>query len=158
MTKPKPYDELLSEIALAIEAGDKKDELAWKSELQSNYAVSEKQLEQELKRLIKSQAKTITERLNSFDDEVDTFFKDNCAIQPKDRIVYLRDKAKNLGLNLRDSEIRAKIWEARKRSKGLVTMLVPDMEIDAPQEVWLVEDLIMKSDPNLLIALSLIHI
>ena len=32
MTKPKPYDELLSEIALAIEAGDKKDELAWKSE------------------------------------------------------------------------------------------------------------------------------
>ena len=152
MTKPKPYDELLSEIALAIEAGDKKDELAWKSELQSNYAVSEKQLEQELKRLIKSQAKTITERLNSFDDEVDTFFKDNCAIQPKDRIVYLRDKAKNLGLNLRDSEIRAKIWEARKRSKGLVTMLVPDMEIDAPQEVWLVEDLIMKSDTNLLIA------
>ena len=152
MAKPKPYDELLSEIALAIEAGDKKDELAWKAELQSNYAVSEKQLEQELKRLIKSQAKTITERLNSFDDEVDTFFKDNCAIQPKDRIVYLRDKAKNLGLNLRDSEIRAKIWEARKRSKGLVTMLVPDMEIDAPQEVWLVEDLIMKSDTNLLIA------
>ena len=89
MTKPKPYDELLSEIALAIEAGDKKDELAWKSELQSNYAVSEKQLEQELKRLIKSQAKTITERLNSFDDEVDTFFKGDCEIQPKDRIVYL---------------------------------------------------------------------
>ena len=152
MAKPKPYDELLSEIALAIEAGDKNDELSWKAELQSNYVVSEKQLEQELKRLIKSQAKTITERLNSFDDEVDTFFKDNCAIQPKDRIVYLRDKAKNLGLNLRDTEIRAKIWEARKRSKGLVTMLVPDMEIDAPQEIWLVEDLIMKSDTNLLIA------
>ena len=152
MAKPKPYDELLSEIALAIEAGDKKDELAWKAELQSNYAVSEKQLEQELKRLIKSQAKTITERLNSFDDEVDTFFKGDCEIQPKDRIVYLRDKAKNLGLNLRDSEIRAKIWEGRKRSKGLVTMLAPDMEINAPQEVWLVEDLIMKSDTNLLIA------
>ena len=94
MAKPKPYDELLSEIALAIEAGDKKDELAWKAELQSNYAVSEKQLEQELKRLIKSQAKTITERLNSFDDEVDTFFKGDCEIQPKDRIVYLRGKSK----------------------------------------------------------------
>ena len=105
-----------------------------------------------LKRLIKSQAKTITERLISFDDEVDTFFKGDCEIQPKDRIVYLRDKAKNLGLNLRDTEIRAKIWEGRKRSKGLVTMLVPDMEIDAPQEIWLVEDLIMKSDTNLLIA------
>ena len=152
MAKPKPYDELLSEIALAIEAGDKKDELAWKAELQSNYAVSEKQLEQELKPLIKSQAKTITERLNSFEEEVDTFFKGDCEIQPKDRIVYLREKAKNLGLNLRDSEIRAKIWEGRKRSKGLVTMLAPDMEINAPQEVWLVEDLIMKSDTNLLIA------
>ena len=34
----------------------------------------------------KSEAKTITERLNSFDDEVDTFFKGNCEIQPKDRI------------------------------------------------------------------------
>ena len=100
----------------------------------------------------KREAKTITERLNSFDEEVDTFFKGNCEIQPKDRIVYLRDKAKNLGLNLRDSEIRAKIWEGRKRSKGLVTMLAPDMEINAPQEVWLVEDLIMKSDTNLLIA------
>ena len=152
MAKPKSYDELLSEIALAREAGDKNDELAWKAKLQSNYVVSEKQLEQELKSLIKSQAKTITESLNTFDDEVDTFFKGNCEIQPKDRIVYLRDKAKNLGLNLRDSEIRAKIWEGRKRSKGLVTMLAPDMEINAPQEVWLVEDLIMKSDTNLLIA------
>ena len=100
----------------------------------------------------KREAKTITERLISFDDEVDTVFKSDCEIQSKDRIVYLRDKAKNLGLNLRDSEIRAKIWEGRKRSKGLVTMLAPDMEINAPQEVWLVEDLIMKSDTNLLIA------
>ena len=100
----------------------------------------------------KREAKTITERLISFDDEVDTFFKSDCEIQSKDRIVYLRDKAKNLGLNLRDSEISAKIWEGRKRSKGLVTMLAPDMEINAPQEVWLVEDLIMKSDTNLLIA------
>ncbi len=100
----------------------------------------------------KREAKTITERLISFDDEVDTFFKSDCEIQSKDRIVYLRDKEKNLGLNLRDSEIRAKIWEGRKRSKGLVTMLAPDMEINAPQEVWLVEDLIMKSDTNLLIA------
>ena len=100
----------------------------------------------------KREAKTITERLISFDDEVDTFFKSDCEIQSKDRIVYLRDKAKNLGLNLRDSEIRAKIWEGRKRSNGLVTMLAPDMEINAPLEVWLVEDLIMKSDTNLLIA------
>ena len=152
MAKTKSYEELLSEIALAIEAGDKNDELSWRAVLHSNYVVTEKQLELELKGLRKSQAKTITERLTSFDDEVDTFFKDDCEIQPKDRLVYLRDKAKNLGLNLRDSEIRAKIWEGRKRSKGLVTMLVPDMEIDAPQEVWLVEDLIMKSDTNLLIA------
>ena len=40
MAKPKSYDELLSEIALAIEAGDKNDELSWKAELQSNYVVS----------------------------------------------------------------------------------------------------------------------
>ena len=152
MAKTKSYEELLSEIALAIEAGDKNDELSWKAVLHSNYVVTEKQLELELKGLRKSQAKTITERLTSFDDEVDTFFKDDCEIKPKDRLVYLRDKAKNLGLNLRDSEITAKIWEGRKRSKGLVTMLVPDMEIYAPQEVWLVEDLIMKSDTNLLIA------
>ena len=135
MVKNKSYDELLSEIVLAREAGDKTDELAWKALLQANYVVSEKQLEKELKGLIKSQAKTITERLASFEEVEDTFFKDECEIKPKDRIVYLRDKATNLGLNLRDSEIRAKIWEGRKRSKGLVTMLVPDMEIDAPQEV-----------------------
>ena len=83
MAKPKSYDELLSEIALAREAGDKNDELAWKAKLQSNYVVSEKQLEQELKSLIKSQAKTITERLNTFDNEVDTFFKGNCEIQQR---------------------------------------------------------------------------
>ena len=54
MVKIKPYDELLTEIALAREAGDKTDELTWKAVLQSNYFVSEKQLEQEIKRLIKS--------------------------------------------------------------------------------------------------------
>ena len=64
------------------------------------------QNKKELKRLIKSQAKTITERLTSFDDEVDNFFKGDCEIQPKDRIVYLRDKAKNFGLNTLPYSIR----------------------------------------------------
>ena len=100
MVKTKSYEELLSEIALAIEAGDKNDELSWRAVLHSNYVVTEKQLEQELKGLRKSQAKTITERLTSFDYEVDTFFKDDCEIQPKDRLVFLRDKAKSLGKNL----------------------------------------------------------
>ena len=143
MTKTRPYNELLAEIALAIEAGNRTDELAWKAVLQSNYEVTEEQLDKELTRIKKSQAKTITERLTLFDDEVDNFFKDDCQIKPRDRIVHLRDKAGELGLNLRDSEIRAKIWEGRKRTKGLVEMLSPDMEIEAPQEVWLVEDLIM---------------
>ena len=152
MTKTRPYNELLSEIALAIEAGNRTDELAWKAVLQSNYEVTEEQLDKELRRIKKSQAKTITGRLTLFDDEVDNFFKDDCQIKPRDRIVHLRDKAAELGLNLRDSEIRAKIWEGRKRTRGLVEMLSPDMEIEAPQEVWLVEDLIMKSDTNLLVA------
>lgn len=125
MTKTRPYNELLAEIALAIEAGNKTDELAWKAVLQSNYVVTEEQLDKELRRIKKSQAKTITERLTLFDDEVDNFFKDDCQIKPRDRIVHLRDKAAELGLNLRDSEIRAKIWDGRKRTKGLVEMLSP---------------------------------
>ena len=40
MTKTRPYNELLAEIALAIEAGNKTDELAWKAVLQSNYEVT----------------------------------------------------------------------------------------------------------------------
>ena len=53
MAKTKSYAELLSEIALAIEAGDKNDELSWRAVLHSNYVVTEKQLELELKGLRK---------------------------------------------------------------------------------------------------------
>ena len=152
MPRPRPCHELVLEIAAAIKAGDKAGELAWKSELFTTYEKTEKELKNELDAILKSESKSTKERLELFDQEVDKLFQEDCQIKTRDRIVFLREKSRELELNLRDSEIRAKIWEGRKRSTGLVEMLSPDMEIEAPQEVWLVEDLIMKSDTNLLVA------
>ena len=148
----KTYEELLNEIHLAREAGHTGDAIAWKAQLLSSYKVTDRELEKELTSLTNPKEKTIYQRIKSFDEEVDKLFEEDCLIKPRDRIVHLREIAAEKGLNLRDPEIRAKIWEGRKRSNGLVEMLLPGMEIDAPQEVWLVKDLIMKSDTNLLIA------
>ena len=152
MPRSRPCHELVLEIAAAIKAGDKAGELAWKSELFTTYEKTEKELKNELDAILNSESKSTKERLELFDQEVDKLFQEDCQIKTRDRIVFLREKSRELELSLRDSEIRAKIWEGRKRSTGLVEMLSPDMEIEAPQEVWLVEDLIMKSDTNLLVA------
>ena len=144
MPRPRPCHELVLEIAAAIKAGDKAGELAWKTELFTTYEKTEKELKNELDAILKSESKSTKERLELFDQEVDKLFQEDCQIKTRDRIVFLREKSRELELNLRDSEIRAKIWEGRKRSSGLVEMLLPGMEIDAPQEVWLVKDLIMK--------------
>ena len=101
----------------------------------------------------KNRKKTTAELLLDFDEEIDRLFLENSIIKPQDRMIHLRDHIKKSGLRIRDDEIRKKIWEGRKRKAGSVEMLTPDMAIDAPDEVWSWENIIMQSDSNLLVSL-----
>jgi len=97
--------------------------------------------------------KTPAELLLELDEEIDRLFLEDSMIKPHDRTIHLRDYVKKLGLRIRDDEIRKKIWDGRKRKAGSVEMLTPDMAIDAPEEMWACENLIMQADSNVLVAL-----
>ena len=101
----------------------------------------------------KEKKKSTPELLLLFDEEIDRMFLEDCLVKPKDRVIYLRDYARGIDLRVRDDEIKKKIWEGRSRIAGSVEMLTPEMAIDAPDEVWAWENIIMQSDTNLLVAL-----
>ncbi len=72
---------------------------------------------------------------------------------PQDRYIELREFAKDLGLHLYPDEIRRVVQEARAALAGSVEMLTQGMEIDAPEETWLWQGVLMKADSNMLISL-----
>ena len=101
----------------------------------------------------KEQAKPMAERLLKLDEEIDRLFLPDSVIKPLDRITFLREVASRLDLTLRDHDLQRKIWEGRRRAAGAIEMLTPEMTIAAPQEVWLWDQVLMKEDTNLLVAL-----
>ena len=101
----------------------------------------------------KDPEKSTAELLLLFDEEIDRLFLEDSMINAQDRVIHLREKARELGLRIKDDEIRKKVWQGRARKAGAVEMLAPGMAIDAPEEVWAWENIIMQSDTNLLVAL-----
>ena len=101
----------------------------------------------------KDRKKTTAELSFEFDEEIDKLFLEDSPIKLQDRMMHLREVAKRKGLNIRETEIKRKIWEGRRRAQGEPEMLTPDMAIDAPDEVWSWENIIMQSDSNLLVSL-----
>ena len=72
---------------------------------------------------------------------------------PQDRHLELRAFAKDLGLHLYPDDIRRVIHEARAELAGAVEMLTQDQEIDAPDETWLWQGVLMRADSNMVISL-----
>ena len=101
----------------------------------------------------KGRKKTTAELSFEFDEEIDKLFLEDSPIKLQDRMMHLRQVAKRKGLNIKETEIKRKIWEGRRRAQGEPEMLTPGMAIDAPDEVWAVENIFMYADSNLMVSL-----
>ena len=101
----------------------------------------------------KNRKKTTAELSLEFDEEIDKLFLEDSTIKLQDRIIHLREVAKTKGLNIKESEIKRKIWEGRRRAQGQPEMLKPGMGIDAPNEKWALENIFMYADSNMLVSL-----
>jgi hypothetical protein len=120
-------------------------------------------LKQELERLEQETAKAAPQEnlrrkrstadlLGAIDSECDRLIKDTGTVAPGDRLIHLRQLARDLGLCLRDGDLQRRVWDARRRAAGVVTMIEPGAEVDAPESRWLWEGLLMAGDSNLLVA------
>ncbi len=105
------------------------------------------------KRDAENRKKTTAELSFEFDEEIDKLFLEDSLIKLQDRMMHLRQVAKSKGLNIKESEIRRKIWEGRRRSQGEPEMLVPGMAIDAPKDKWALENIFMAAKTNLMVSL-----
>ena len=101
----------------------------------------------------KNRKKTTYELSLEFDEEIDKLFLDDSQVKLQDRLIHLRQVAKEKGLNIKESEIRRKIWEGRRRTQGQPEMLTPGMAIDAPKDKWALENIFMAHQSNLLVSL-----
>ena len=70
----------------------------------------------------------------------------------QDRAIELREWSKRHGPYLNDSEIRRCLHEARAELSGSVEMLTQGMNIDAPDETWLWEGVLMHADSNMIVS------
>ena len=70
-----------------------------------------------------------------------------------DRLIYLRQRAAELGLNLRDTDLQRKLWEARRRRAGAVEMFTAEMVATDEEDTWAWEGILMAGDSNLIAAL-----
>ena len=74
------------------------------------------------------------------------------SVRVADRLIHLRQSATDLGLNLRDSDLQRKLWEARRRRGGAIEMLGPGMAAAVEPETWAWEGLILAGDSTLLVS------
>jgi hypothetical protein len=72
------------------------------------------------------------------------------ATPVSDRIIHLRQKARDLDLSLRDTDLLRKLWEARRRRAGAIEMLGPGMAARVTPEKWAWKGIILAGDTNLL--------
>ena len=112
-----------------------------------------KAAEAKAKREAENRKKTTAELSFEFDEEIDKLFLEDSPIKLQDRMMHLRDVARSKGLNIRETEIKRKIWEGRRRSQGEPEMLEPGMAIDAPKDKWALENIFMAHRSNLLVSL-----
>jgi hypothetical protein len=90
--------------------------------------------------------------LAQIDNEADRLLLPTSAVPAADRIIHLRELARDLGLILRDTDLQRRIWEARRRASGAVQMIQPGVAVSAPATVWAWENVLMQADTNLLVS------
>jgi len=90
--------------------------------------------------------------LKALDLEAERMLQSSSKVAPADRVIHLRELARELGLSLRDGDLQRRIWSARRRAAGAIEMITPGNAVDAPEAPWLWEGLLMANDSNLLVA------
>ena len=75
------------------------------------------------------------------------------GVAAADRLIHLRDLARELGLSMRDSDLQRRLWEARRRGAGAIEMIRPGEAVSAPPTLWAWEGVVMRGDSNLLVSL-----
>lgn len=92
------------------------------------------------------------ELLAAVDAEAERLLLPTSEVAAADRIIHLRELARDLGLALRDADLQRRIWQARSRASGAVPMIQPGMAVAAPATTWAWDDLLMEADSNLLLS------
>lgn len=93
-----------------------------------------------------------TDLLADLDRQCDRLLLPSSDVPPADRVIYLREAARDLGLTLRDADLQRRIWDARRRAAGAVEMIVPGAPVEAPEALWLWDGLLLAADTNLLVS------
>ena len=91
--------------------------------------------------------------LKALDQEAGRLLLPSSEVAPADRVIHLREIAREMGLSLRDGDLAKRIWNARRRAAGAIEMITPGNAVDAPEAVWLWEGMLMAADSNLLVSL-----
>lgn len=102
---------------------------------------------------ITTQRKELTtgQRVASLDAFTDQLLTSSVPVA--DRLIHLRQQAAELNLNLRDTDLQRKLWEARRRRSGAVEMFTPEMETVIEADTWAWDGILMAGDTNLIAAL-----
>jgi len=93
-----------------------------------------------------------TDLLADLDRQCDRLLLPSSDVSPADRVIYLREASRELGLTLRDADLQRRIWDARRRAAGAVEMIAPGAPVEAPEALWLWDGLLLAADTNLLVS------
>ena len=105
----------------------------------------------ELEQAKKKKSKPLDERIKALDQALERLFQGK-KVDFKNRMIMAREFASELKIKISPEELRARVWDARKRVEGNIEEYSSSDIIEAPPHVWSWENLIMMSDTNLLSA------
>ena len=105
----------------------------------------------ELEQAKKKKSKPLDERIKALDQALERLFQGK-KVDFKNRMIMAREFASELKIKISPEELRARVWDARKRVEGNIDEYSSSDIIEAPPHVWSWENLIMMSDTNLLSA------
>lgn len=83
----------------------------------------------------------------------DKLIQKGSTVPRADRLIHLRQRARDLGLPLRDNDIQRVIWDARRRANGAVEVVRPGDVLDLSPTRWAIEGVLMAGTTNLIVAL-----
>lgn len=90
------------------------------------------------------------EALLALDQKADELLSPTSSVAQADRLIHLRELAREMGLIMRDSELQRRLWEARGRTHGSVEMILPGVTVAIPTTTWAWEGVLMREDSNLM--------
>jgi len=96
---------------------------------------------------------SIEEQMAGLRQEATTLLKRGSSVPRSDRLIHLRQRAKEIGLPLRDTDLQRLLWDARRRANGAVEIVRPGDRLDLTPTRWGIEGLLMAGTSNLIVAL-----